>query len=53
MWQALDIDRRRAVVAELLFVTVFPAPKGRLRGWQPGDSYFHAESVHIHWKTPE
>jgi site-specific DNA recombinase len=53
VWEAMPLDSRRAVVAELFTVTVYPAPKGRPAGWRPGQSYFHAESVRIERREHE
>jgi DNA invertase Pin-like site-specific DNA recombinase len=47
VWEAMPLEGKRAVVAELFTVTVHPAPKGRPAGWRAGMSYFHAESVQI------
>jgi site-specific DNA recombinase len=50
-WDELDLDRRRAVVDALVSVTVMPAPKGRPKGWKPGDSYFSSEYVDVQRKA--
>lgn len=47
VWQALDLDRRRAVLAALMTVTVNKTPRGRPAGWKPGQPYFDAASVDI------
>jgi DNA invertase Pin-like site-specific DNA recombinase len=47
VWERLDLDRRRAVVAELVTVTILPAPKGRRPGWKPGSPYFDPETVKV------
>jgi DNA invertase Pin-like site-specific DNA recombinase len=47
VWEAMPLESKRAVVAELFTVTVHPAPKGRPAGWRAGMSYFDAESVQI------
>src|SRR5581483_6741529 len=47
VWEAMPLESRRAVVAELFTVTVHPAPKGRPAGWRAGMSYFHEESVQV------
>lgn len=49
-WAELGLDRRRAVLAALLEVTVLPAPKGRPPGWQPGRPYFNEEFVRLNWR---
>lgn len=46
-WLTTPLDRQRAVLAELVTVTVHPAPRGRPAGWRPGAPYFHAESVDV------
>jgi site-specific DNA recombinase len=52
-WRALtDLDRRRAIVAELVEVTILPARKGRPAGWRPGDSYFDPATVRVEPKRP-
>jgi DNA invertase Pin-like site-specific DNA recombinase len=49
-WAALGLDRRRAVIAALMTITIMPAPKGRPAGWKPGTSYFDPRSVRIEWR---
>lgn len=49
-WARMDLDRRRAVVAELMTITVQPAPKGRPKGWKPGQGYFNPDYVEVVWK---
>src|SRR4051812_26690958 len=39
-WAALSVDRRRAIVDELMTVVIHRAPKGRRKGWRHGESYF-------------
>ncbi len=48
-WRALeDLDRRRAVVGELVEVTILPATrKGRPAGWKAGESYFDPTTVRV------
>lgn len=52
-WEALDLDRRSAVVSTLMTVTILPVPaheRGkRPAGWRPGDSYFRPETIRIKW----
>jgi hypothetical protein len=31
-------------------ITVNPAPKGRPKGREPGQPYFHAESIEVAWR---
>ena len=50
VWEELDLDRRRAVIAALMTITVGPAPKGRPKGWVPGTPYFDGASVAIEWR---
>jgi site-specific DNA recombinase len=49
-WAGMDLDRRRAVVAELMIITIQPAPKGRPKGWKPGQGYFDPAYVEVEWK---
>lgn len=46
VWDALDLDRRRAVVDALMTVTVNVGRRGRL----PGGVYFDAEAVDVDWR---
>ena len=47
-WRALtDLDRRRAIVAELVEVTILPGRKGRRPGWRAGESYFDPSTVRV------
>lgn len=50
-WEALDLDRRRAVIDALLSITIHRTKKGRPPGWKPGDSYFNPETIQIDWKS--
>jgi len=43
-WKALDIDRQRAIVAELLTITLLPVPPQMQRR-------FHPETVQIEWRA--
>ena len=47
VWSKLDLDRRRAVIDELVTVEVLPARKGRRAGWKPGEPYFDPDTVRI------
>lgn len=49
-WSMFDLDRRRAVIAELMTVRLMPSPRGRRRGWRPGESYFSPDTVSIDWQ---
>lgn len=42
-----DLDRKRAIIARLMTITVKPAKRGRRKGWKPGESYFDPDSVEI------
>lgn len=46
-WLDTPLDRRRAVLGELFTVVIHPAPKGRPRGWRPGEPYFDADSIDV------
>jgi hypothetical protein len=46
VWDALSLDRQRAVVDELMDVTILPGKRGR----KTGGIYFDPETVHIDWK---
>jgi site-specific DNA recombinase len=46
-WGRLDLDRKRAIIAELAEVVVRRTGKGRPRGWRPGTSYFDPDSVDV------
>ena len=48
-WYGMDLDRKRAVLAALLTVTVHPAPLGRTPGWRPGSPYFDPDRIEISW----
>lgn len=49
-WEALHLDRRRAVIDVLMTITVHRTRKGRPPGWRPGDSYFNRANIEITWK---
>jgi DNA invertase Pin-like site-specific DNA recombinase len=46
VWKSFDLSRKRAAIAFMMTVKVFPARRGRL----PGGAYFDRESVRIEWK---
>lgn len=50
VWRGLDLSRRRAVLDALMTVIVDPAPKGKPKGWRPGQPYFHPSAVRIRWR---
>lgn len=45
-WAAADLDVRRAVLVDLMQVTILPVRPGR----KPGGAYFDPESVAIEWR---
>jgi DNA invertase Pin-like site-specific DNA recombinase len=47
VWAKLDLDRRRAIVDELVTVEILAARKGRRPGWKPGEPYFDPDTVRI------
>jgi site-specific DNA recombinase len=48
VWEGLDLDRRRNVIDRLVAsITVNLAPKGRPKGWEPGQPYFDADSIEV------
>lgn len=49
-WRAAPLDRQRAIVDELLVVTILPARRGRPAGWTEGAPYFDPNSVRIEWR---
>lgn len=53
MWEspAMTLDRKRAVINELMTVRILPSRRGRPPGWTPGRSYFDPGTVEIVWKV--
>lgn len=55
VWEGLDLDRRRAVVLELMQVIILPAKLGRPDGWTPEYGkewgYFNPEAIRIIWRA--
>lgn len=51
VWGGLDLDRRRAVISELVEITIHRTKKGRPKGWRPGAPYFNPETIQIDWKS--
>ncbi|MER7047708.1 recombinase family protein [Streptomyces jumonjinensis] len=45
-WAALDLSRKRAIIATLMTITVLPARPGRM----PGGGYWDPDAVRIEWK---
>jgi hypothetical protein len=39
-WETRTLDQKRAIIDTLMSITVYPQPKGRPKGWTPGDAYF-------------
>lgn len=46
-YDASTLDRKRAIVADLLTVAVHPGTRGRPKGWKPGQPYSDVESIDI------
>lgn len=47
-WADMDVHGRRAAVAALMYVTLFPGRAGRPKEWREGP-YFDYDSVDIRW----
>jgi site-specific DNA recombinase len=45
-WGEMSVSRKKAVINELMVVTLLPAPRGR----RPGGGYFDPASVDIQWR---
>ncbi|GGO83447.1 serine recombinase [Nonomuraea cavernae] len=56
VWDGLDLERRRAVISEIMRVIILPSHKGRPRGWTPDYGkewgYFDPDGVRIEWRSP-
>lgn len=50
VWDGLTLAQQRGIVEEQMFITVFPAGKGRPAGWTPGSSYFDPSTIRINWR---
>ncbi|MDJ0341769.1 recombinase family protein [Streptomyces sp. PH10-H1] len=52
-WPGYHLDKRRAIIAAIMTVTVHPARRGRRPGFKPGsgESYFDEETIAIEWKV--
>lgn len=48
-WDGATLERRRAVVSALMYLTVFHARRGRPGGWRPGVPYFDVDAVDVRW----
>jgi site-specific DNA recombinase len=48
-WKRAGIGARRAVVAGLMYLTVFPASQGRPAGTPRGAPWFDVDSVDVRW----
>ncbi|MFO6454514.1 MULTISPECIES: recombinase family protein [unclassified Aeromicrobium] len=46
-YDAATLDVKRAVLAELLEVVVYPGSKGRPKGWRPGEPYSDVTSIDV------
>jgi site-specific DNA recombinase len=51
VWPTLDLSRRRAILEQLMTVTVHRTRRGRPPGWQPGQPYFDIRGIEVTWKT--
>ena len=49
-WTRLGPGKRRTVTGTLMTITIMPAPKGRPRGWRPGQRYLDPGTVLIAWR---
>ncbi|WP_431900217.1 recombinase family protein [Nonomuraea sp. bgisy101] len=56
VWDELDLDRRRAVISQIMRVIILPSSLGRPAGWTPEYGkqwgYFNPDAVCIEWKVP-
>jgi site-specific DNA recombinase len=48
-WEQADISVKRAVVAALMRITVFPSRQGRPPGTPRGEPWFDVDSVDVRW----
>ena len=51
IWDDLPLAARRAILRQVVTVTVEPSGSGRPAGWMPGQSYFQTDSIKIEWNT--
>jgi site-specific DNA recombinase len=55
VWDGLDLDRKRAVIAEIMRVIILPGKLGRPHGWTPEHGrewgYFDPDTIRIEWKA--
>lgn len=53
-WHGYHLDRKRAIIAALMTVTVQKARRGRPKGYRPGtgQGYFDDSTIDIDWKQP-
>jgi DNA invertase Pin-like site-specific DNA recombinase len=52
LWQALDLEAKRAVIRSLVTITVNRQGRGgRPPGWKSGESYFDPRRIAIHWRS--
>lgn len=52
-YDAAPLDVRRAVLRELLDVTVDRGAKGRPKGWRPGEPYSDTSTIALRWKAEQ
>jgi site-specific DNA recombinase len=48
-WERADISVKRAVVAALMYITVFPSRQGRPAGIPRGEPWFDVDSIDVRW----
>lgn len=48
-WERAGLEQRRAVVAALMYITVFPARRGRPEGTPRAGAWFDVDSVDVRW----
>jgi hypothetical protein len=55
VWDGLDLDRRRAVISQIMRVIILPGKLGRPHGWTPEYGkewgYFDPDGIRIEWKA--
>jgi DNA invertase Pin-like site-specific DNA recombinase len=51
-WDAATLDKKRSIISASMELAVHPQPKGRPKGWKPGEPYFDGEIINkgITWK---
>ena len=57
VWDGLDLDRKRAVLSQIMRIIILPGTRGRPTGWTPEYGkewgYFDPESINITWRVGE